>query len=72
VPNPTVDWREYIVSDTDTCHGQPRIEGTRIPISVILDNLAAGVSEEELLKSYPNLSPEAIRAVLAYAAQRND
>jgi uncharacterized protein (DUF433 family) len=60
------------LSDPDTCHGQPRIKGTRIPIFVILDNLAAGVSEEELLKSYPTLSPEAIRAVLAYAAQRND
>lgn len=69
MPNSAVDWREYIVSDPDTCHGQPRIKGTRIPISVILDNLAAGVSEEELLKSYPTLSPEAIRAVLAYAAQ---
>jgi uncharacterized protein (DUF433 family) len=72
MPNSAVDWREYIVSDTDTCHGQPRIKGTRIPISVILDNLAAGVSEEELLKSYPTLSPEAIRAVLAYAAQHED
>ena len=72
MPNSAVDWREYIASDPDTCHGQPRIKGKRIPISVILDNLAAGVSEEELLKSYPTLSPEAIRAVLAYAAQRND
>jgi uncharacterized protein (DUF433 family) len=72
MPNSAVDWREYIVSDTDTCHGQPRIKGTRIPISVILDNLAAGVSEEELLNSYPTLSPEAIRAALAYAAQHED
>jgi uncharacterized protein (DUF433 family) len=39
---------------------------------VILDNLAAGVSEEELLNSYPTLSPEAIRAALAYAAQHED
>lgn len=42
------------------------VKGTRIPVSVILDNLAAGVSESEPLKSYLILIPGAIRAVLAY------
>ena len=41
----------------------------RIMISIILDNLAAGISEEEILKSYPSLSHEDIRAAIAYAAE---
>jgi tRNA(fMet)-specific endonuclease VapC len=67
--NPTIDWRDFIVSDPTICHGQACIKGTRIPVAVILDNLAAGVSEAELLQSYPTLTPEAIRAALAYAAE---
>ncbi|MCS7300225.1 MAG: DUF433 domain-containing protein [Fimbriimonadales bacterium] len=63
------DWRDYIISDPNICHGQVCIKGTRIPVSVVLDNLAAGVSVEEILRSYPTLSPEAIRAALAYAAE---
>ncbi|CUU37142.1 MAG: DUF433 domain-containing protein [Fimbriimonadales bacterium] len=65
----SVDWRAYIVSDPAICHGQACIKGTRIPVSVILDNLAAGLSEAEILQSYPTLTPEAIRAALAYAAE---
>ncbi|MCL4442293.1 MAG: DUF433 domain-containing protein [Firmicutes bacterium] len=42
--------------------------GTRIPVSVILDNLAAGLNREDILKSYPSLSPPDIDAALAYAA----
>ena len=49
--------------------GTSRQKGILIPVSVILDNLAAGMSETELLQSYPALTPEAIRAVLAYAAE---
>jgi len=64
-----MDWREYIAVDPHICHGQVCIKGTRIPVSLILDNLAAGVSEQELLRSYPTLTPEAIRAALAYAAE---
>jgi uncharacterized protein (DUF433 family) len=67
--NPNIDWRDWIVSDPNLCHGQACIKGTRIPVSVILDNLAAGMSETELLQSYPTLTPEAIRAALAYAAE---
>jgi len=67
--NPNIDWRDLIVSDPNLCHGQACIKGTRIPVAVILDNLAAGMSETELLQSYPTLIPEAIRAALAYAAK---
>lgn len=49
--------------------GKPVIKGTRIPVELILDKLAAGVSEEELLADYPRLSVEAIHAALAFAAE---
>lgn len=63
-----MEWRNYISSDPNVCHGQACIRGTRIPVSVILDNLAAGVSHRELLKSYPALSEEAIAAATYFAA----
>jgi uncharacterized protein (DUF433 family) len=64
-----MDWRKYIAVDPMICHGQACIQGTRIPASVVLDNLAAGLSAAEILKSYPTLSPEAIQATVAYAAE---
>ncbi|HEY0874758.1 MAG TPA: DUF433 domain-containing protein [Vicinamibacterales bacterium] len=50
-------------------HGVACIAGTRIPVTVVLDNLAARVPEERLLAEYPSLMPEAIVAALAYAAE---
>ncbi len=62
-------WTERIVSDPHICHGRVCVKGTRIPVSVILDNLASGISEREILKSYPTLSEADIRASIAYAAE---
>jgi uncharacterized protein (DUF433 family) len=53
----------------DVCFGKPCIRGTRIWVSLIVDSLADGVSEAELLKTYPQLTIEDIRAALAYAAE---
>ncbi len=64
-----MNWHEYIESDPSVCHGSACIKGTRIPVSVILDNLAAGIATDALLRSYPSLSPESIRAAIAYAAE---
>jgi len=63
-----MDWRERIAVDPLVCHGKACIKGTRIMVSVILDNLAAGIDREEILRSYPSLSAEDIQAALAYAA----
>mgnify|MGYP001039832507 FL=1 len=60
---------DRISVDPKICHGKVCIRGTRIMVSVILDNLAAGVSREEILKSYPSLTPEDIQAAIAYAAE---
>jgi len=64
-----MNWRERITVDPFVCHGKACIKGTRIMISIILDNLAEGVSEKEILKSYPSLRPEDLKAAMAYAAE---
>jgi uncharacterized protein (DUF433 family) len=64
-----MDWRERISVDPEVCHGKACIEGTRIPVSVILENLAEGVTDEDLLKNYPSLEEEDIRAAMAYGAE---
>ena len=61
-------FQERIVSDPEICHGKACIKGTRIMVSVVLDNLAAGASAGELAESYPGLPDTAVRAALAYAA----
>ena len=55
--------------DPNVCFGRPCVRGTRIWVSLIVDNLAEGVSEAELLEAYPQLQPEDIRAALAFAAE---
>ncbi len=72
--NVAMDWRARIVSDSAVCHGQTCIRGTRIPVSIVLDNLAAGFSAEEVIKSYPSLTLEDVRAAESlprYARQSN-
>jgi uncharacterized protein (DUF433 family) len=63
-----MDWREYITVDPEVCHGKPCVKGTRVMVSVILDNLAVGQTPEEIMKSYPSVDREAIQASIAYAA----
>ena len=58
-------WQDHISVDPTVCHGQACIRGTRIPVAVVLANLAAGRSPEELRRSYPGLGPEAVSAALA-------
>jgi uncharacterized protein (DUF433 family) len=57
-----------IVTDPDVVGGQARVRGTRIPVSVILDCLAAGLSEADILGQYPTLTVESVRAAAAYGA----
>ncbi|HOF86711.1 MAG TPA: DUF433 domain-containing protein [Armatimonadota bacterium] len=62
-------WADRIVVDPAICHGKACIKGTRIFVSIILDNLAAGVSADEIMHSYPPLTLADIQAALAYAAE---
>ena len=63
-----MNWQSRISVDPNICHGKVCISGTRIIVTVILDNLADGVSEADILKSYPTLTTDDIHAVLSYAA----
>ena len=60
---------QRISIDPKVCFGKACIRGTRIWVSLILENLADGVTEAELLGAYPQLRPEDIRAAMAYAAE---
>ena len=64
-----MDWHEYVSVDPNICHGQACIVGTRVMVTVILDNLASGLTAEEIAESYPSVSVDAVKAVLHYAAE---
>ena len=59
---------DRITVDQNICHGSPCIKGTRIMVSVLLDSLASGMNEAEILREYPSLEAPDIKAALAYAA----
>jgi uncharacterized protein (DUF433 family) len=63
------DWQERITVNPAVCHGKACVRGTRVMVSVILDNLAAGVPREEIMASYPSIQESDIQAALAYAAE---
>jgi len=63
-----MSFMDYIVSDKSICGRQPVIRGTRVTLRTVLASLADGDSIEDILKSFPTLSNEAVRAVIAYAA----
>jgi len=64
-----MQWQNYITIEPNVCHGRACIKGTRIMVSVILDNLAEGLTPDEIISSYPSLNREAVLASIAYAAE---
>jgi uncharacterized protein (DUF433 family) len=64
-----MDWRAHISVDPNVMHGVACLAGTRIPVSVVLDNLAGGATAEAILAEYPSLTRAGIAAALAYAAE---
>ncbi|MDX2149938.1 MAG: DUF433 domain-containing protein [Bryobacteraceae bacterium] len=63
-----MSWPDRIVVDPETLAGKPVIRGTRLAVEFILDVLAAGQSEDQILSSYPGLTHEDILACLSYAS----
>jgi uncharacterized protein (DUF433 family) len=63
---------ERITTNPNICNGKPVIRGMRITVSTVLEYLTAGESVENILKAYPVLEPEDIRACLAYAKKLSD
>lgn len=66
----TVNHQDRIVIEPGKRGGKPRIRGTRITVYDVLEYLASGMSEEEILGDFPDLTKEDIRACLAFAADR--
>lgn len=64
-----MNWRDYIVTDPEILVGKPVVKGTRLSVDLILDRLADGWTAEDLYQSYPRLTPEALQAVFAFAAE---
>lgn len=62
-------WQDYIVSDAEVLVGKPIVRGTRLAVDFLLGLFAAGWTTEQVLASYPQLTPEGLRAVFAYAAE---
>jgi len=62
-------WQDFLGSNPEVCGGEICAAGTRIPVTVILDNLAEGSTREEILRSYPSLQAEHLEAALADAAE---
>ena len=65
-----VDYKEYITIDPNKRFGKPIIQGTRIAVFDVLNWLANGMSNEEILQDFPELNLEQLLACLAYAADR--
>ncbi len=64
-----MDWRQYIHSDPEILLGKPVVKGTRLAVDFILGLFAVGWTEKQVLENYPTLTPEALQAVFAFAAE---
>ncbi len=64
-----IQWRQHITSDPKIMFGKPVIKGTRIPVDLILEKLAAGETQKQILSGYISISAEDISACLQFAAE---
>jgi uncharacterized protein (DUF433 family) len=64
-----MNWREHIHSDPEILTGKPVVRGTRLGAGFVMELFASGWTQEQVLESYPQLTPEALRAVFAFAAE---
>ena len=64
-----IDWERYIHADPRILVGKPVVKGTRLGVEFILRLFASGWTEQQVLENYPRLTPEALRAVFAFAAE---
>jgi uncharacterized protein (DUF433 family) len=64
-----MNWRKRIAIDPAIHHGKPCIKGTRVPVSVIVGSIAEGNTPERIVESWPQLTPEDVKAALKFAAE---
>jgi uncharacterized protein (DUF433 family) len=63
-----MNYHDHIVRDPDICGGEPAIRGTRVTLRTVLGSLAEGCDEAEILRNFPALTPDDLKAVIAFAA----
>lgn len=63
-----MNYRPYIVRDPAICGGEPVVKGTRVTVRTVLASLAEGMSAADIVRDFPTLDEEAVRAVIAFAA----
>ena len=66
-----MNWQDHIISDKNILLGKPTIKGTRLSVEFIIDRLANGWTEQQLLDNYPRLTNESLQAVLAFILENN-
>ncbi len=64
-----IEWRDYIHTDPEILSGKPVVKGTRLSVEFILGLYANGWTEQQIIKNYPTLSKESLKAVFAFAAE---
>jgi uncharacterized protein (DUF433 family) len=64
-----IAWQQRVVADPEVHHGEPCIAGTRIPVRMIVGSLADGLTVEQIVAEYPQLTSEDVLGALAYAAE---
>ncbi len=64
-----IDWKDFVAVDPQIHHGEPCVKGTRVPVAAIVGSIADGMAIEDVVKEYPQITREAIRAAFAYAAE---
>ena len=64
-----MDWHDHITVDPRILVGKPVVKGTRVSVELVVDLLAAGWTQEQILDSYPTLKADDVRACLAYASE---
>ena len=67
-----ITWQQRVVADPEIHHGEPCIAGTRIPVRMIVGSLADGLTVEQIVAEYPQLTPEDVLVALAYAAEHQE
>ena len=63
-----MDYKKYFVRDPAICGGSPVVRGSRVTVRTVLASLAEGATVEQILKDFPTLTEEGVRAVIAFAA----
>lgn len=64
-----MDYERFFVRDAGICGGEPVIRGTRVTVRTVLASLSEGATVDEIVADFPALTPEAVRAVIAFAAR---